>query len=221
MRLCEQIRYVAIQLITCNFIKAQSHDQNPSLISSLHSPNCIPPPPCLASLAHKDHSQTPSAATHPMWGLHRPSTNKSARSSRSPTKPDLVAVHDAPSHRRPYGTSEMAYGPEGLLYAPGGPFTQPVDPGSGLSDRNHDESSGTAANDNTRVSDRVPSKKEKQWKKWDEEIIPMLLHPYIHLLHETESLRNLSTLRRSLHPSACTCVKPRLLKVACIFFESK
>ena len=158
-----------------------------------------------------------------MWGLRRPSNNKSARSSQSPTKPDLVAVHDAPPRHQPYGTNEMAHGPEGLLYAPGGPFTQPVDPCSGLSDQDQDNISGTPANDNTCVSetDHVQSKKEKQWIKWEEEIIPMLLRPYICLLHETESLRNLSTLWRSSHHSTCACDKPCLLKVACIFFQSK
>jgi hypothetical protein len=48
----------------------------------------------------------------------------------------------------------------------------------------------------------------------------MMLGPYIRLLHQTESLRNLSTWRQSSRVAACACTNPRPLKVACVFFES-
>ena len=117
----------------------------------------------------------------------------------------------------------MAHGPEGILYAPGGPFTQPVDPCNAPTHWDDNGAVGPSAGEDAGIleTEHVQSKKEKQWTKWEEETIPMLLHPYIHLLHETESLQNLSTLRQSSCPSTCPCVKPRLLKVTCIFFERK
>jgi hypothetical protein len=48
------------------------------------------------------------------------------------------------------------------------------------------------------------SKKEKQWKKWETETIPMLLKPYISLLRKTESLR-ISALQLTSKPVDCTC----------------
>ena len=130
------------------------------------------------------------------WGHRKPQKQISSRSSQSPTKPDLITVDGAPSHRQPYGTNELVHGPEGLLYAPGGPYTQPSDPGNTLSagrNKSHQPFDALADDQTTMfVGDKRPSKKAKQWEKWEEETIPLLLRPYIHLLHETKSLHNLS-----------------------------
>jgi hypothetical protein len=157
------------------------------------------------------------------WGLRRSSHRKSARSSRSPVKSDMLPVHDAPLRRQPYGTSGLVHGPQGLLYAPEGPFMQPADPVSGLSARrSNDPSTNHATEDQGEPGhDQLPQKKEKQWKKWEMETIPLLLQPYIHLLHETESLRDLRAFRQQSRRSSCRCTNPQPLNVACIFFESK
>lgn len=34
-------------------------------------------------------------------------------------------------------------------------------------------------------------KKQRQWRKWSEQVIPMLLEPYLELLRESEGLRDL------------------------------
>jgi hypothetical protein len=65
------------------------------------------------------------------------------------------------------------------------------------------------------------SKKTKQWKKWDEEIIPMLIEPYLRLLRETQSLHNLTTLQQNEASPACDgCSGGRSLRVSCVYFES-
>jgi hypothetical protein len=38
-------------------------------------------------------------------------------------------------------------------------------------------------------------KKARQWRKWSEDVIPALLEPYLELLRESESLRDVSGAR--------------------------
>jgi hypothetical protein len=138
-------------------------------------------------------------------------------------KSDLVPIDSAPKIRRPYGTGDLPIGPEGLLYAPGGPFMQPVDPG--INRQRVDDPMGfslyTDGHDAAVDASATKSKKAKQWKKWDEEIIPMLMEPYISLLHETESLRNLDSFHRvSTSPGCKGCGAGRHMNVSCIYFES-
>jgi len=119
---------------------------------------------------------------------------KASRSSRSPVKTDLVPLADAPKVRRPYGSGDMPLGPQGLLYAPGGPYTQPTDPGQGTRQSDNETAFGPLADGegyNEFSGHEHPNKKAKQWERWTKETIPLLLEPYMHLLHETESLRNL------------------------------
>jgi hypothetical protein len=54
-------------------------------------------------------------------------------------------VDEAPKIRRPYGTAGIPVGPEGLLYAPGGPYTQPVDPGRDVPRTGFDTAHGSIA----------------------------------------------------------------------------
>jgi hypothetical protein len=61
-------------------------------------------------------------------------------------------------------------------------------------------------------------KKERQWSRWKNEILPLLLGPYMAYLESTESLR--------LHPkqtrfSVCTCNEaPRVLEIFVVSFIS-
>ncbi|KDR65487.1 hypothetical protein GALMADRAFT_42870, partial [Galerina marginata CBS 339.88] len=60
-------------------------------------------------------------------------------------------------------------------------------------------------------------KKQRQWRRWSEDIIPALLKPYLSLLHESSGLRNMEEFRK---PKGCTgCDDGRLIEVSCIFFE--
>jgi len=139
--------------------------------------------------------------------------------SKSPLKSDFVPIQSAPKIRRPYGASGAVVGPSGLLYAPGGTLTQPVDPGHRIAMHRADESEPPAGGDiPTSYPTGIPSKKEKQWNKWNWEVLPAMLNPYLQLLRETDSLRNLSSMPRLL---ACLgCFGQRKLTVSCIYFES-
>jgi len=159
--------------------------------------------------------------------FRRPSSlkKKAARSSRSPVKSDLVPVDNAPKIRRPYGTGDMPIGHQGLLYAPGGPYTQPMDPGQDMRRSDNETAFGPLAEGdgyNEGFAEREhPSKKVKQWKRWDKEIIPLLLEPYMCLLRETESLRNLAVWRQNSVLRACDgCSAGHVLRISCIYFES-
>jgi hypothetical protein len=64
---------------------------------------------------------------------------------------------------------------------------------------------------------KLQRKKEKQWKRWSEELIPSMLRPHLHLLRKSESLRSVpqpTKLRCSCHGSSS-----RTLKVVCVLFE--
>ena len=61
-------------------------------------------------------------------------------------------------------------------------------------------------------------KKQQQWRKWSEDVIPALLQPYMALLHETQSLQNIKS--KWYVDSCAGCVKGCLLDVTCVYFES-
>ncbi|KAF8964622.1 hypothetical protein BDZ97DRAFT_1659924 [Flammula alnicola] len=60
-------------------------------------------------------------------------------------------------------------------------------------------------------------KKQRQWRKWSEDIIPSLLEPYLQLLRESEGLRNLELLRNQV--GCAGCARGQFLDVSCIFFN--
>jgi hypothetical protein len=63
-------------------------------------------------------------------------------------------------------------------------------------------------------------KKEQQWAKWTDETIPLLLRPYLQILHESDNLRHLN--RHSNIPlPACLCERWASINVTCVFFECK
>lgn len=63
------------------------------------------------------------------------------------------------------------------------------------------------------------AKRQRQWRKWSEDVIPGLLQPYMSLLRETEGLRDINTRRQA---NGCAgCSSGRLLEVTCVYFESK
>jgi hypothetical protein len=59
-------------------------------------------------------------------------------------------------------------------------------------------------------------KKEKQWKKWTEEVIPSMLRPHLYLLCKSESLHSIP---QPTKPQ-CSCHgSSHKLKVVCVYFE--
>lgn len=62
------------------------------------------------------------------------------------------------------------------------------------------------------------AKNERQWRKWSEDIIPVLLKPYMTLLRETDSLRERN--KSFQHQGCAGCAEGRILNVSCIYFDS-
>lgn len=67
---------------------------------------------------------------------------------------------------------------------------------------------------------RQRRKKERQWAKWANEIIPTLLQPYLLILRESDNLRQLNRQSNATLP-ACSCARRANISVTCVFFERK
>jgi hypothetical protein len=141
--------------------------------------------------------------------LHK---KRSGQSLAKPAAPQLVPA-SASSERRPHGSSSMTFHPRHDLYAPGGPFTQLL-PDS-QSDVPHEPAAPFYFTPiQTPSPTKNSDKKVTQWRRWMNDVIPALLHPYLALLRETSSLRDLQP-----NVDSCTC-GARKLKVVCVYFES-
>lgn len=67
---------------------------------------------------------------------------------------------------------------------------------------------------------RRRQKKERQWTKWANETMPLLLKPYLQVLRESDNLRSLNRHSDVVLP-ACSCEKRASINVTCVFFERK
>lgn len=181
---------------------------------------------------------------------HPPLTNAPSHPQEPPFVPashTLIESRLIPQQRRGYGTrGKVNYAREELLVLPNRQaFTQlPSHP-----HRPHHDTynSPPPILDNSIISDSVPEvdhmdqifvttgeteppeirkqrqqrKKERQWAKWADEVIPSLIKPHLQLLRQSESLRKLSQLRHTvLSPLSCHCPKRTKLTVTCVYFES-
>lgn len=141
-----------------------------------------------------------------MW-RKRPSKAAANSAAAASSLPHLLPAGDLPSTLEAHGN----------LYTPHGHFVQPS--ATRVS---------TPADDTFRplgnvmvfeTGTQAPSKKEKQFMRWDAEVLPALMAPYVKLLRETESLRNMAEVR--LRRGCEGCSEGKSLKVSCIFFESR
>jgi len=165
----------------------------------------------------------------------------SQRSSPPAEEPGLVAVEDLPLSRRPYGSRDAVFGVEGRISTQAGVFAQILSPDSKMypmqaihgqtreGGRIEDSADGEEEEEDIIMSEaegmkdeaearKRSGKKERQWKNWSEVIIPAMLEPYMELLRESESLRDLSGARN--HQGCQGCGSGRCLEVICIYFES-
>ena len=134
-------------------------------------------------------------------------------SAPSVEQPGLVSVDDLPSSRRPYGSHNTVVRLEGRISTSAGLFAQMLGPEEsvysarvverGAGDYEEDYEGDSEDEDEDGEMDEVgpehdvrverrAGKKERQWRNWNERIIPMLLEPYVELLRESNSLRDLS-----------------------------
>lgn len=134
----------------------------------------------------------------------------------------LIPLSDVPHQRKSYGgigqLRPMLYG---RVYAPDGPYSQalyePKDVVDGYSQMDEDNAGDDGDVPRREVDEKRVAKNQRLWRKWNEEIIPMLLKPYNELLQQTSGLRNLQ-IPHSLQ-GCHGCANGRLLSVTCVFFE--
>ena len=118
--------------------------------------------------------------------------------------------------RRVYRTGEATSEPQANVYTPQGHFVQHTD---SLQEEQTDTFKALATDIIGNVEGVKPGKKARQFQRWEGEILPALMEPYIQLLRETDSLQDMSGVRQIAGCSGCH--SGRSLKVACIFFESE
>ena len=134
--------------------------------------------------------------------------------------PTLLPVGELPKIRKPYGSKGTVVGPHGLVYAPSGVYgysrgsSPPQAADEGGTDLGQDVEMREA--EGIELDDQA-SKKQRQWRKWSEDIIPSLIKPYLEVLRTTSGLRDIDQIRRQ---DGCKgCGKGELLDISCIFFE--
>lgn len=127
--------------------------------------------------------------------------------------PGLIEVADSHRVRYDYGSSAGTHRPSPRVYTRTGIFQQVIDPSptrghdAGNSSDELEKASDNSANESQagptfheealikeREADREAKKKKAQWRKWSEDIIPALIEPYVSLLREMDSLRNMDNI---------------------------
>ncbi|KDR70632.1 hypothetical protein GALMADRAFT_144531 [Galerina marginata CBS 339.88] len=167
--------------------------------------------------------------------------------SHLPVPGDLVHETDWVAPRRPQGVPGAGFPVMGRIRGPGGIFYQvpsiggvPIDVDA-LDTVDGEEGSGSDTGGPGAVGDDVidglvddqpedPAKKEKgqqdpvqtrkrqkQWAKWSTVIIPKMLGPYVTLLQETQSLRDMSVVASRVFCEGCDHGRP--LEVSSIYFD--
>lgn len=154
----------------------------------------------------------------------RPSTAKQL------VPPASLLSAPVPAEKAPYGSGGAKYFSSSQVLTSHGVFVQP----DNLSDYKH---TGNSANiyafpgsedpdfdkssdyDSDKARAKRATKSQSQWSAWSDTIIPQLLQPYMTLMQETASLRDMDNIRKL---RKCTgCVSGRQISVQCIFFNSK
>jgi hypothetical protein len=177
----------------------------------------------------------PNKSRSPSKRAKAPETNTAASSSA------LLNVGSLAADRRPYDGLNLHVEPERLLYAPGGPYTQPTDPASrypsaSWTDRTlADAESGyhglanTIIVTNPVVTDvsgaerlRTQRRKAESYRKWRDELIPSLVVPYLALLKRTASLQYEPNPEWADEVPSCSHAHPRRqIKVTCVYMSSE
>lgn len=205
-----------------------------------------PPPSEPATSLVPSTSTSPPSTSHAVPGAAT-SHNFATTTTTRPVPVQLVRMQDVPRRRRDRGSGTKGKKPKTtpFLSLPGGSYVwrkenvahttdpgttsaQPTTPTTGLpgSSDLHDDLHLPSVLDGgmqtihnidpeAKTEDRV--KKEKQWKVWEVDVIPILIDPYLQLVQETTSWRE-----RPKVVEDCGCQAPgRRLEVLCVFFDRK
>lgn len=162
---------------------------------------------------------------------------KDVSQSSQPSPHHIIPVQDAPRSRLAQGTSHLQLPRvQSLFVMPGNRNYTQLPTGGGRrqspgSQNDQDEYHPppdappyfvtlAQEQDTSIKSERARQKREKQYNTWAYTVIPSLLKPYMRLLRETDSLRDMNG---SKGGSGCTCngSHARKLSVICVYFERK
>ena len=159
---------------------------------------------------------------------------KAEEANKASTVSGLIPEEEVIPPRRPYASKSLRLSLEGRVSTRGGLFAQVLDrevptdismdgsspppvtvAGEGWVDETDQLDEDGA---NVLVREARAAKKQRQWRKWSEDVIPALLQPYMALLRETQGLRDVDSKR---HVDSCSgCSRGRLFNVTCVYFES-
>ena len=154
----------------------------------------------------------------------------------APAQSGLILVEDLITSRRPYASKGLHLSFKDRVSMAVGLFSQVLPEegcassrednislltdavgGDGAADEKGDLDGSTG--DDEEVQEARALKRQCQWRKWSEDVIPNLLQPYMSLLCETEGLQNINTKQQV---NGCAgCSGRRLLEEICVYFESK
>ena len=150
------------------------------------------------------------------------------------TQTGLIPVEELGHARAVYGTAHLpAALPGARILTRTGVFSHIINVDTDGDDIAHLQPLGDARDDDEMSVDddngllddlsclevqKRASKKKRQWIKWNDDVIPALLRPYVDLLYKTENFRYICNVDRK--PECEGCQAGRLLEVFCVFFDS-
>jgi hypothetical protein len=166
---------------------------------------------------------------------HRPPPRPRVKAQKAllgagPPLSEMVRIAEAPRLQKLYNFDNIDTTPQQLLSEPGAEYTQvgnasyarpgvfedytPAPGGLSVGLQVRGDSSGEVA------TQSALDKKRRQWSKWVDEVIPMLVEPYLSLLCDTRSLRYEPSPASVVgRPDNCEHAS-HPLKVICLYFES-
>jgi hypothetical protein len=169
---------------------------------------------------NKSKSRSPSKPTDPD-SIRQRSTNSTT---------NLVDIASLPPQRRPYGSHNLQIEPERLLWAPGGPYTQPADPARLHPSTYHDPTHHDLPNTihvtlptDPSIEKGQPQRQQREaYRKWIEDIIPSLVVPYLTLLQETNGLQQRHSSEATVMEPSCIHNHPsREINITCVYLDSE
>lgn len=133
----------------------------------------------------------------------------------------LLPISLVPQSCRPYGYRHVVNKVQGRVWTPQGLFAQVTKNSMPSADLPSIETTVHVplyvSSDEEDEVDPDANKKQLQWRRWSEEVIPSMIEPYMDLLLETGGLQDLDRVR---HLQGCGgCSSGRLLEVSCVYFE--
>jgi len=123
-------------------------------------------------------------------------SNASCQASSTSALPPyhLMPFESAPHERAPYGSRDLELRQPGYLYTPIGPHVQPNDPSrqcypvSQISPDEVFHGITEYTESPTLRQQQAQQKKARQWAKWTDDVIPILLQHFLTILRKSESL---------------------------------